>query len=160
VLRVIDPARLEILASVPAAQLSLVGPGHAAKIFNPGDASVIDGAVIHVPPLIDPSAATGDVRVSLPKGSNLTAGTPVQVEIMSEERQSVMVIPTSAVLREGEEAYVMLAGNDGKAHRKSIVVGLVAHERTQVASGLAVGDNVILAGPEPVPDGASITIEK
>ncbi len=160
VLRVIDPSRLEILASVPVAQLSLVGPGHAAHVFNPADASVIEGTVITVPPLVDASAATGDVRVTLPKAAHLTAGTPVQLEIMSDERKNVMVIPTSAVLHEGADAYVMVAGTDGKAHRKSIVVGLVSHERTQVASGLAVGDNVILAGPEPIPDGASITIEK
>lgn len=165
VLRVIDPTRLEIVAAVPVAQLPAVGPGRAARIFSPTDGSLIEGIVISIPPAVDGSAATGDVRVSLPKTADpkapaLTAGTPVQVEIMSEERTNAMVIPTSAVLREGLEAYVMVAGADGKAHRKSVVVGLVAHERTQIVSGLTAGENVILAGAEAIPDGASITIQK
>lgn len=160
VLRVIDPARLEIVAAVPVAQLRLVGPGRVAHIINPADASIIDGAVITVPPSVDMSAATGDVRVSMTKTSGLTAGTPVQLEIMSDERPNVLVVPTAAVQHEGADAYVMVAGADGKAHRKPVVTGLVTHERTQIVSGLAAGDNVILAGPEPIPDGASITIQK
>jgi len=160
VLRVIDPTRLEIVAAVPVSQLPLVGPGRIARIFNPSDASVIQGVVITVPPAVDPAAATGDVRVSLPKTVALTAGTPVQIEIMSEERKNAMVVPTSAVHQEGMDAYVMIAGTGRKAHRKSVMVGLVAHERTQILSGLAAGDHVILAGPEPIPDGASITIQK
>lgn len=161
VLRIIDPARLEIVAAVPVSQLSLVGPGHAAHIFNPGDGSTIDGAVITVPPAVDNAAATGDVRVSLPKtAAALTAGTPVQIEILSNVRANALVVPTSAVLHEGTDAYVMIAGTDGKAHRKSVTVGLVAHERTQILSGLTAGDSVILAGPDPIPDGAAITIQK
>lgn len=165
VLRLIDPTRLEIVAAVPLAQLPLVGPGKIARIFMPSDATQIEGTVITIPPSVDGGAATGDVRISLPKPATptaptLTAGTPVQVEILSDERKNALVIPTSAVMHEGTDAYVMIAGTDGKAHRKSVVVGLVAHERTQIISGLVAGDNVILAGPEPVPDGANITIQK
>ena len=160
VIRVIDPDRLEIVASIPAAQLSLVGPGRVARIFNPIDASLVDGTVVSIPPPIDAVTAASDVRVSFPKTAALAVGAVVQLEIMSDERQNVMVVPTSAVLHDGMDAYVMVAGTDGKAHRKSVVIGLVARERTQIASGLAVGEHVILVGPEPIPDGAAITIQK
>ena len=160
VLRVIDPTRLEVLAAVPVAQLSLVGPGHAARIFNPTDGSLIAGTVITIPPSVDGGAATGDVRISLPKTVALPAGTPVQIEILSQERPNAMVVPTSAVLHESLDTYVMVAGPDGKAHRKSVKVGLVVHERTQILSGLTDGEHVILAGPEPIPDGAAVTIQK
>lgn len=175
VLRLIDPARLEIVAAVPVAQLPLVGPGKIARIFNPSDASLIEGTVLTIPPAVDSGAATGDVRITLPKNPApaaaptgataagavvFTVGMAVQVEIMSDERKNAMVVPTSAVLHEGMDAYVMVAGTDGKAHRKSVMVGLVAHERTQIISGLTAGEHVILAGPEPIPDGASVTIRK
>jgi RND family efflux transporter MFP subunit len=160
VLRVIDPERLEIVAAVPVAQLPLVGPGRVARIFNPADASIIQGAVITGPPMVDAAAATGDVRVSMAKTAALTAGTPVQLEIMSDERANVLVVPTAAVLHDGMDAYVMVAGADGRAHRKSVMVGLVALERAQIVSGLTAGEQVILPGPEPITDGASITIQR
>lgn len=160
VLRVIDPMRLEIAAAVPVAQLALIAPGRLAKIFNPTNAALIDGSVIAIPPAVETTAATGDVRVTLPKDSGLTVGTAVQLEIMSDVRPNVLVVPTAAVLHEGMDAYVMVAGDDGKAHRKSVATGMVARERTQIVSGLTAGEKVILAGAEPVPDGAAITVQK
>jgi len=160
VLRVIDPTRLEVVAAVPAAQLPLVGPGRVARMVNPIDASTIEGAVITVLPSLDAAATTSDVRVSMPTTVTLTVGTPVHVEILSDERTSVLVVPSAAIQHEGRDAYVMVAGTDGRAHRKPVMVGLVARERTQIMSGLTAGENVILPGPEPVPDGASITIQK
>lgn len=168
VLRIIDPARLEIVAAVPVAQLALISPGKIARIFNPTDGSIIEGKVITTPAAVDGTSATGDVRISLPATAvaatgptgALTVGTPLQVEILSDERKNVMVVPTAAVLHEGNDTFVMVAGTDGKAHRKGVVVGLVARERTQIVSGLTAGESVILAGPEPIPDGASITIQK
>ena len=163
VLRVIDPTRLEVVAPVPAASLPLITPGRAARIFNPTDGSLIDGTVLTMPLVADPPAPTSDVRVSLPKTVTLPAGTPVQLEILSDARSNVLVVPTSVVLRDGAanaDAYVMVAGADGKAHRKSVQVGLVALDRTQILSGLTVGERVILPGPEPITDGASVSIQK
>ena len=54
----------------------------------------------------------------------------------------------------------MVAGADGKAHKKAVMVGLIARERAQIVSGLTAGEYVIVAGAEPVPDGATITVQK
>lgn len=160
VLRVIDPLRLEIVAAVPVAQLTLIAPGRIARVFNPVNASLMESSVIAAPAAVEPTSATGDVRVLLPKDSGLAVGTAVQLEIMSDVRPNVLVVPTAAVLHEGMDAYVMVAGDDGKAHRKSVATGMVARDRTQIVSGLSAGEKVILAGAEPVPDGASIAIQR
>lgn len=165
VLRIIDPTRLEIIAPVPTSAGALMAPGRVARIFNPTDGSVMDGAVINIPAASDAAAATMDVRVSLPKTATLAAGTPVQLEILSDERANALTVPSSAVMRDGAaagsvDAYVMVAGDDGKAHRKSVVIGLVAQARTQILSGLTAGERVILAGSEAIADGAAIAIQK
>lgn len=158
ILRVIDPERLEVVVSLPIAQLALIGPSRPARILNPTDPAAIDGIVIGMPAM-DGAAAAGDVRLSFTKTPSMTNGTSVQVEILSEEHANVLVIPTSAVAKGDEGTYVNVAGSDGKAHRKMVSLGLVSQNRVQVISGLAAGDLVIL-GPEPVPDGAAITIQR
>lgn len=161
VLRVIDPARLEVTAAVPASQLALITPGHPAKVFNPTDGSEIVGAVITRPASVDASAATGDVRVSLGAAPPaLTAGTPIQVEITGDSRTNVLVVPSVAVFHEGDVAFVVTAGDDGKAHRKNVLTGITTRETTQILSGLTAGEKVILSGADPVPDGAAISIGK
>lgn len=161
VLRVIDPARLEVAAAVPAAQLTSITPGHHAKVINPADGSEIDGVVLTRPPSVDNAAATGEVRISFRgKAPRLTSGTPVQVQIVGESRENVLVVPSAAVFHEGDRVFVVVAGSDGKAHHKPVKTGIVTRELTQIVSGIVAGDKVILSGAEPVPDGAAVTIGK
>lgn len=188
VLRVIDPSRLEVIGAVTPAQAALIRPGNTVRIMNPMDGTALEGTVITLPTTIDPSATTVDVRVALPKlppppiaaaspaakpapttasappepapVPAFTVGTAVQFEILSEERAGALIVPTSSLLRDGAITYVMVAGGDGKAHKKTVVVGLVARERAQIISGLTAGERVIVAGTEAVPDGATITVQK
>lgn len=58
---VIDPARLQFEASVPAAQVGLVRPGARVDFTVTGFDRVFEGAIERVNPAVDPS--TGQVRV-------------------------------------------------------------------------------------------------
>lgn len=161
VLRVIDPTRLEVTALVPASQLGLIIPGHAAKIFNPTDGSEIAGSVITRPASVDDMAAAGEVRIALGPGAPaLTVGMPVQAEVTGDSQNNVLVVPSLAIFHEGDQVFVVVAGADGKAHHKNVSTGIVTRDKTQITSGLVAGDLVILSGPEPVPDGAAISVVK
>jgi RND family efflux transporter MFP subunit len=161
VLRVIDPARLEVTALVPASQLALITPGHAVKVFNPTDGSEIAGTVITRPASVDGMTAAGEVRLAFgatPAG--LTVGTPVQAEITGDSQDNVLVVPSLAIFHEGDMIFVVVAGADGKAHHRPVSTGIVTRDKTQITTGLVAGDQVILSGSEPVPDGADITVAK
>ena len=121
----------------------------------------IAAKVLTRPPSVDPSAATGDVRISIGAShAKLVAGTPIQVEITGDSKTNVLVVPAAAVFHEGDNVFVVVAGDDGKAHRKNVKTGIVTREKAQIVSGIVAGEKVILSGTEPVPDGAAITIGK
>lgn len=159
VLRVIDPARLDVVAQVAVGDLLAVTPGRPARIFNPVDASIVPSQVISRNAPTE-GAATADVRIALPAGVSLAAGLALQVDIDGEERPNVVLISRGAVLKDGAETYVMVAGSDGRAHRRVVMTGLSAGGRVHVVTGVLAGEYVILPGPEPVLDGTAITIEK
>jgi hypothetical protein len=52
----------------------------------------------------------------------------------------------------------MLAGEDGKAHRRAVTVGLTTRDLAEVTTGLRAGDQVIVQGQAALPDGAAIHI--
>ena len=163
VMRVIDPSRLEVLASVPVSELTKIAVGRSAKILTPASAEPLSGTVISRPPVVDVAIAAGDVRVSLPKGTSasvLAAGTPVQIELITATRTKVLVVSSAAIIRDGDDVFVMVAGDDNKAHKRAVKIGVSTRARTEILDGVAAGDKVILIGPEPVPDGASIEIER
>ena len=158
VLRVIDPRTLQVVASVPAAQLQRIVVGHGASVTGPGGGEPEEATVLTKAAQLDPTGSVGDVRLALKGRSKLTAGMPVQVSIVGEQHANAVVIPAAAVLHDGDEAYVMLAGSDNIAHRQVVVLGLTSRETVEVVKGVSAGDRVIVRGHTALPDGAAITV--
>ena len=161
VVTVIDPNRLEVVAAVPVSDLSRVTPGHVAQVADPSGTSSEAGTVVSVPAAVDPSSSTANVRVRFTAPTHLKTGTPVAVTIVTERLTKVLVIPAVGVIRDGDEVFVMVAGqDDDKAHKTPVKLGPTAGGRVQVKSGLTAGDLVIVRGQDGLPDEAGITIVK
>ncbi len=159
VLKVINPAQLQIVASVPVASLSRIVPGHAAEVRLPGRNEVETARVLTKAAQVDPAGAAADVRLAFTKSTSLPAGATVQVTIVGEEKKSALVIPLAAVVEDEGEIFVMVAGADNKAHKYPVSLGLSTQTMTEVTSGLKAGDRVIVRGQAELPEGAAITIE-
>jgi cobalt-zinc-cadmium efflux system membrane fusion protein len=158
VLRVIDPSRLQVTVAIPVGDLARIVVGRAARVKTPGsEADAWEGKVLSLPAAVDPSTGTATVRVSAPAG--LAAGTPLQVEIFAEERKDVVIVPTTAVVKEDEKAAVFVVGADDKAHRREVKLGIETVEETEIEKGVKPGEKVIVKGHEALPDGASVTTE-
>jgi RND family efflux transporter MFP subunit len=161
VVDVIDPNRLEVVAAIPVSDLSHVSPGQVARVEDPSGAATEAGSVVSIPAAVDPSSSTANVRVRFTAPTHLRTGTPVAVTIVTERLTNVLVIPAVGVVRDGDEVFVMVAGeDDDKAHKTPVTLGPTAGGRVQVKSGLKAGNLVIVRGQDGLPDEAGITIVK
>ncbi len=158
VLRVVDPSRIQVSLQVPVAQYARVLTGQQATIRSFTADAGEPATVASAPQLTDPSAATGEVRLSFVNPVTLPLGTPVSASILLDVRSSVLVVPTDAVQHDELGAYVMVAGSDDVAHRRDVTTGLVAGELTQIVSGLEAGDMAITSGITAESDGLPITV--
>ena len=157
VLRVIDPRRLEVVASVALANVSRIGVGARARLVEaPGDAREISLKVLSRPAAVDTGTATIPVRLGFSAPPNLPAGIPVQVDIEAEHHKGVVLIPIGAVVREGDETGVFVAA-EGKAQRRAVTLGLNDGTRVEIVSGVKAGEPVIVDGQAGLPDGAAIS---
>jgi RND family efflux transporter MFP subunit len=159
ILRVIDPDRLQVLASVAVADLARVEVGHAARIFVPGAEAPETGTVRSRPAAVNPSGVAADVRISFDEPTRLAAGTPVRVEIVAEQHPHALVVPIAAILHEGDDAFVMIAGADRKAHKRHVTLGITTAREAELTGGVKAGEAVIVTGQQELPDGADIAIE-
>jgi membrane fusion protein (multidrug efflux system) len=158
VVRVIDPSQLQILAAVPVADLTHVVPGRKGRATGPGGGEPQSVTVLTRPAQIDPKTTLADVRLAFASRTTLPAGAAVTVEIVTETRANALVVPAAAIVREGDEAFVMVAGSDNKAHKKIVKTGLESRERVEILSGVTAGDQVIVHGQDDLPDNAAITV--
>jgi len=161
ILRVIDPARLEAVISVGVGDLARISAGRLVRITNPASGAVETAKIISLPAAVDSSSATSDVRAAFDKPTHLAVGTPVNAEIVAERKTKVTVIPTAAIMHEGNETFVMVAGqDDDKAHKTPVKLGLLSRDQAEVLSGVKAGDLVIVRGQQGLPDDADIAIAK
>lgn len=161
VLRVVDPTRMEVTASVPVAALVRIAVGQPAKVLVPGadEDSVEPAKVVSRPAAVDVATGTAVVRLSLGPGTRLTAGTPVHAEIQTEEHKDVVIVPAAAVVREEDEVYVFVVGADEKAHKKKVVLGIDNPKEAEIRSGVLVSQKVVVKGQDELPDGATVTVQ-
>ena len=156
VLRVIDPSRLEVSASVPIADVSRVEIGSRARLRGdePGPALT----VVSRPAAVEPGTAAVPIRLTITNSTRLPVGAPVEVEIEAEEHKGVVLVPTVAIVREGEETAVfVVTGN--KAQRRTVTLGVADEHHTEVKTGVKAGETIIIDGQAGLPDGATVATD-
>lgn len=158
IVRVIDPARLQVEASVPVDALPEITEVSKATIYGPSNYAPEEARVLGVPPAVDPQSATAKVRLQFVSLPRLPAGTPVRVEIVAREHEDTLLVPSAALVREGEETFVYTVDDDGKAHRKKVDVGIVSDPDAEILSGIEAKEKVVVQGQEALPDGATVSV--
>jgi RND family efflux transporter MFP subunit len=156
-LRVVDPKRLQVDATVSATDIGRIRAGNAVHVRrgpedDPGVAGRLDG----VAAAVNASTGMAAVRVGLPRDSGLPLGLSVQIEIDAEQRANVIVVPAGAMVREGAATFVYVVGADKKARRQEVTAGVSSDTEVEVRSGIKAGDIVIVRGQQALPDGAEV----
>ena len=77
------------------------------------------------------------------------------VDILTSYVPKAVVVPNDAVMKEGSNSYVYVVER-GVARKRPIRVGKVADTQTQVTSGLAPGDDVVVAKVPGLADGKRV----
>ena len=80
----------------------------------------------------------------------LREGLTVTVSILVDERNDVLLVPNSAITRQGQETFVQVS-KDGVIEERSIKTGISDWQYTEVTDGLSEGEQVL------VPQGTAIT---
>ncbi len=158
----IDPKSLYIDTSLPLSELSMVRPGMAATVTTPFRPGVeFPARVAALLPNFDTTSETSSVRTDFTGPDRIAeAGAPVEVRIETTSVPDAIAIPVAALFQDqGVDKYhVFVIGNDGRAHRTNIKVGLRDRDRVQVTDGIKAGDLVVTSGGYALSDGLSVRV--
>jgi multidrug efflux pump subunit AcrA (membrane-fusion protein) len=85
----------------------------------------------------------------------LKSGQTAEAGVLTSSQENVLVVPNSAVIKQGNGSFVNVAGPDGKPVLHQFQPGLVGDDNTQVLSGLNEGEQIMLPQAQPRPGGGS-----
>lgn len=159
-LTVMDLSSVIAKAHIPQSEAESLKVGDKGEMTVPGIDHPIEGRVTVVSPALDPNSTTVEVwfEAKNPK-HEIRPGTSVQLSLTAQTVKDALVVPVSSILTapDGSKS-VMLAGSDGRAHQKTVKIGIRNGDDMQVAEGVTSNDKVISGGAYALPDNTKITI--
>jgi multidrug efflux pump subunit AcrA (membrane-fusion protein) len=159
VLRVVDPNRIEIVAAIPLGDASRIEIGAPGRLASAPRNAEVRLTVTSRPAAVEIGTATIPVRLAFAAPADIPAGTPVQVDIDAELHKGVVLVPAVAIVREGEDAAVLVVV-DSKAKRRAVEIGLSDGTNVEILSGVNAGEIVIVDGQAGLPDDAAIAVSE
>ncbi len=144
-LQLVDLARLELEATVPASDVAQIAPGQDVRMTVDGFGQrQFAGKVQRINPTTEPGTRAIKLFVSVPNpDASLRGGMFAQGAVLVAQSASVPVLPLSAVFEEAGQAYVF-AVEAGKLTKPAVALGFrdeasgLAEVRSGVANGAAV----------------------
>lgn len=159
-LTVMDLSSVIAKAHIPQSEAESLRVGDKGEMTVPGIEHPIEGRVTVVSPALDPNSTTVEVwfEAKNPK-HEIRPGTSVQLSLTAQTVKDALVVPVSSILTapDGSKS-VMLAGSDGRAHQKTVKIGIRNGDDVQIVEGLTPNDKVISGGAYALPDNTKITV--
>ncbi len=154
---VYDDRQLEVEVKVGERDLPLLAPGQPAVLRLEAARGVPVPAVVRViSPAADPTTRTATVRLRLHGAVDAPPGTFARGEIVVERRERAVLVPRTAVVVDGRPVVRVVAGD--RVEVRPVVLGLVQGDRVEVRNGVAPGEQVVVLGPEALPDGTRVRV--
>ena len=132
------------------------------EAFNPDSHTVSDTGVLQVVDnTVDQTTGTVKLKGSFPNPNlQLWPGQFVNLRLTVGIDRNVVVVPTPAVQRGPDGAFVFVATDDGTARLQKITVGRQTEDRSIVATGLVPPAQVVTTGFTRLTDGAKIAVSQ
>jgi len=152
---------LRIRLEVPEAEAAFVHQGVPVGVTLPTlDGRHIDATVSRFAPALDSKTRMLPVEVDVPNSEGaFIAGVRAEVRLKNQAREGVLVIPSEALLREGDDAVVYVARSD-VANRRVVRPGYDNGVDVEIEEGVADGDMVLLGGRGLLRDGVLVEVAK
>ena len=119
---------------------------------------VFSGAIDRISPVVDPGTGTIKVTVATPRQQGLRPGMYVQVELVTAVHEQAIRIPKKALVYDDDQIFVFRLGDERTVERLAVVPALEDTEFMEPTDGLALGDEIVVAGQSGLKDRAKVRL--
>jgi HlyD family secretion protein len=154
--------KVRVFVDVPEMEAPLVDSGDKpdsaiVRVQSLGEIG-IDGKVTRTSGALDKSNRSLRVEIDLPNtNGKLRPGMYAKVDILLEQRDNVLTLPTTAIVRDGGATYCCCV-ESGKIDRKKIELGIRSGPEVEVRSGLDADTLVVLARADSLVQGQLVQV--
>jgi HlyD family secretion protein len=159
-LTLLDTRPMKVEVDVLEEVFTRVEEGAPAVVTVPAlGGQTFRGEVRMINPTLNLRQGTGRVTVAVPhSGGELTPGLFAEVELETKRLEGKLALPTDAILKRQGRRLVFVAEN-GHGKWRYVETGAQSLGRVVVASGVSVGDTVLVGGHQALAHDAPINVD-
>jgi len=144
-----DLSSVWVVGDLYEKDLSLARRGTPAKITLAAlPEKSWSGTISNVSDVLDPATRTLKARVVLPNPQHMLKPEMFATIHLVGHKQELMTVPTTAVLHEGSNTFVMVKKSDGTYEKRNVTIANATADKTEIASGLRPGEMIVTSGAE------------
>jgi len=150
---------------VPSREFKKLQADQPVNLVLDSTGTLLAGRIKLISPVIDPTSGTIKLTIEVPDYPDQTRpGDFAQVQIVTERRDQVILVPRIAVLTDKGESVVYTVipaeepAAEPTAERRIVEVGFTDDDRAQILSGLAVDETVVVKGQRSLKNGSPLKI--
>lgn len=149
---------LRVFVRIPQNLAAQVTPGQTAEVrFNEHPAELFHAKIVRTARALDPSSRTLLTELELPNSDlKLMPGGYAQIRLPDLKTEPVQTIPANTLLFRAEGTQVAAVGENGKVHLKKVELGRDFGPVTEVITGVAATDKLVLNPSDALAEGATV----
>ncbi len=144
--------------NIPGSRLSEVQVGQTVRVKS------VTTTISAVERSIDPISRTGFAKAIFSSCDSCIVGDSVYAHIIVHEKPNAILINRNAVFYKNKKPYVVavVKAADGSltADIREIALGVEQEGQVEIQSGVSAGDQIVIANPKRVNQGAKVTVVK
>lgn len=155
-----DTSSLKIDANISEYLVGNLAVEDEVKIYAQtlGD-TAYSGEITALAPAPGAGSLTYPVTITVTdQREDLKAGMFVEIQIISEAKDQVIIVPSDAVVIKGGKSLVATIGDDHIPSYKEVVTGIDNGEYVEIKSGLQAGEKIITSGQQFITEGQAVNI--
>ena len=155
----VDFASIVARIYVPEKNLQELSVGLRARVIVPAlENRSYEGKVLRIAPTVDARSGTIKVTVALGGQPGLRPGLYVDVDLVTAQHHDTILIPKRALVYDKDQTFVFRLGDERRVERLLVTPRLEDKHFIEPASGLSVGDRIVVAGQSGLKDGALVSL--
>ncbi|MBI5913598.1 efflux RND transporter periplasmic adaptor subunit [Candidatus Azambacteria bacterium] len=153
VISLISESEFEMEARVPEADIAAVKIGDPASVTLDayGNDVVFDAKVVAIDPaetVIEGVATYKTTFAFLTKDARVRSGMTANIDVITDRREGVMVVPRRAIIRRGNDAFIRVMDSAGTVNEVKVKTGLAGSDgNAEILEGIHEGDAVVTSSP-------------
>lgn len=155
-MRVINASKLKAKALVSESYSGRINQGDPLSILLPDVPDTINTHLTFTSRTIDPLSRSFSIEAKLPSNAKYHPNMLAVLKIVDYKNPKALVLPVNIIQKAENSDYVFVV-DKGKVKRANIKLGKVSEDKTEVLSGLQVGDKVIVAGMQNLNEGDTVS---